>query len=432
MSDTKVGHAMVRRDFLKTSAAATAATMVGSLFTSGVWAQGDDKIRIGLIGCGGRGKGAVANAISSAENVELYALGDLFAEKLDQAMKDLKEPLGQAFNVTPERCFSGFDAYRKVYETEVNYVILATPPGFRPQHLRAAVEAGKHVFMEKPVAVCPTGVRHVIESGEMAKQKGLGIVAGTQYRHHECFLDLVKRVHDGQIGRIVAAQSYYNTGTLWKHDRRPEWSDVEWQIRNWLYFTWLSGDHIVEQAMHHIDTVNWFLNAHPVDCVAVGGRQVRTDPAYGHIYDHFVCDYTYPDGVKVMHMCRQMDNCENRLGEVIIGTEGVCDGMGGTITGKNPYTSPHKPGFAGIGVAYVKEHGDLIASIRAGEPLNEARQVAETCLTAIMGRMAAYTGKKVTWDFAMNESKLNLMRDVTEFGEMPVDEVAIPGKTPLI
>jgi predicted dehydrogenase len=431
VSQENQGTTIARRDFIKTSALTTAA-MAGGLLASGVWAQGDDKIRIGLIGCGGRGSGAAANACASAEGVELYAMGDLFQDRLDKSIEGLKEAIGDQFNATPERCFVGFDAYQKVLATDVNYVLLTTPPGFRPQHLRAAVEAGKNVFMEKPVAVCPTGVRHIIESGEMARQKGLGIMAGTQYRHHPCFLDLVKRVHDGQIGRIVAAQSYYNTGTLWKYDRKPEWSDIEWQVRNWLYFTWLAGDHIVEQAIHHIDTTNWFLNAWPVECVATGGRQVRTDPAFGHIYDHFAVDFVYPDGVKVTHMCRQMDNCEGRLGEVIIGTDGTCDGMGGFITGKNEYRSPEKPGFQGIGAAYVAEHGDLIKGLRAGEPVNEAEDVALTCLTGIMGRMAAYTGKKVTWDFVRTESQLNLMKDITAFGDLPVDEVAVPGRTPLV
>jgi predicted dehydrogenase len=432
MSETQAGAGIPRRDFLKTTATVTAATMASGLLSSGVWAQGDDKIRIALIGCGGRGCGAAANAVSSAENVELYVMADLFQDHMDAKVPAMKEALGDAFNVTPERCFVGFDAYEKALATDGNYAILTTPPGFRPQHLRAAVEAGKNVFMEKPVAVCPAGVRHVIESGEMAKQKGLAVVAGTQYRHHDGYRDMTKHVHDGAIGRIVAAQSYYNTGTLWKFDRQPEWSDIEWQIRNWLYFTWLAGDHIVEQAIHYIDTTNWFLNALPLECVCIGGRQVRTDPAYGQIYDHFVCDYTFPDGAKVMHMCRQMDGCDTRVGEFIIGTEGTADGINGIIQGKENYTTPFKPGLAGLGQAYVQEHGDLIASIRASEPLNEARQVAETCLSAIMARMSAYTGKKVTWDFAMNESKLDLMRDVTAFGDMPVDEVAVPGKTPLI
>ena len=432
MSQDNQSTEMPRREFLRTAGVVTAATMAGGLLTSGVWSQGDDKIRIGLIGCGSRGKGAAVQAANSSPNVELYAMGDLFPDHLEKALGDLKEPLGDRLNATAERCFTGFDAYQKVLATEVNYVILATPPGFRPQHLRAAVEAGKHVFMEKPVAVCPAGVRHVIASGELAKQKSLGVVAGTQYRHHDGYRDMTKRVHDGAIGRIVAAQSYYNTGTLWKYDRQPGWTDIEWQIRNWLYFTWLAGDHIVEQAIHYIDTVNWFLQGHPVECVCIGGRQVRTDPAYGHIYDHFLCDYTYPDGVKVMHMCRQMDNCDNRVGEFIIGTEGTADGINGVIQSKESYKTSFKPGISGLGQAYVQEHGDLIASIRAGQPLNEAQEVAETCLTGIMARMSAYTGKKVTWDFAMNESKLDLMRDVTAFGDMPVDEVAVPGKTPLI
>ncbi|MGQ9729977.1 MAG: Gfo/Idh/MocA family protein [Candidatus Zipacnadales bacterium] len=413
----------------------TTATMASGLFTSGVWSQGDDRIRVGLIGCGGRGSGAAANACAAAEGVELYALGDLFADRLERAQKNLSDALEDKYQVTPERCFVGFDAYQKVLATDVNYVILATPPGFRPMHFRAAVEAGKHVFMEKPVAVCPAGVREIIAAGELAKEKGLGVVAGTQYRHHAGYIELMKRLQEGEIGTIVGAQCYYNTGGLWKYDRQPGWSDVEWQIRNWLYFTWLSGDHAVEQHIHHVDTVNWALGSPPIECVTLGGRQVRTDPAYGHIYDHFVTDFTYPNGVKVMSMCRQMDNCDNRLGEHFIGTEGTADGPVmnpvGFINGRKGEQRIEDKG--GLGMAYVREHADNINAIRAGEPLNEARQVAETTLSCIMIRMSAYSGKKVTWDFAMNESKLNLMEKIpTEFGDMPVDEVAMPGRTPLI
>ena len=429
MSEGKMHNQIPRREFIKTSVAATAAGVASTVLAGRAWAQADTTIRIGLIGCGGRGSGAARDATSSSEGVELYAMGDLFQDRLDRAFNALGQALGPRFNVAKERCFAGFDACQKVLATDVNYVILTTPPGFRPQQVQAAVEAGKHVFMEKPVAVCPAGVRAVIAAGERAKERGLGIVAGTQFRHHRGYQDIVQRLHDGAIGRILAAQCYFNTGALWKHDRQPEWSDIEWQIRNWLYFTWLSGDHIVEQHIHYLDTVNWILQAHPVECVALGGRQVRTDPSYGHIYDHFATDFTYPDGVKVLSMCRQMDNCENRVGEHIIGTEGTADGLGGVIQGKETYRTADQ---GGLGAAYKQEHADLIASIRAGQPLNEAQQVAESTLTAVMARMSAYTGKKVTWDFAMNESKLNLMRDITQFGDMPVDEVAMPGKTPLI
>ena len=422
------------RDFLKSGSALTTATMAAGVLGSGVFAQGTDTIRVGLIGCGGRGSGAAANACDAADGVELYAMGDLFQDRLDGAYKRLGEHLEDQFNVDKERCFVGFDAIQKVLASGINYAILATPPGFRPQHFEAAVDAGVNIFFEKPVAACPAGIRRVIASGEKAKEKGLSVVAGTQYRHHKGYQELMKRIHGGEIGKVLGGQCYYNTGGLWKHDRKPEWSDVEWQCRNWLYFAWLAGDLIAEQHIHHVDTTNWALQSTPVECVSLGGRQVRTDPAYGHTFDHFVTDFTYPDGMKVVSMCRQQDGCTNRLGEHFVGTLGTADGPvmspNGRIEVDGKVETIEDKG--GLGAAYVQEHRDNIEAIRKGEPLNEARQVAETTLTCIMARMSAYSGQKVTWDFAMNESKLDLMRDPMEFGDMPVDEVAIPGQTPLI
>ncbi len=235
----------------------------------------------------------------------------------------------------------------------------------------------------------------------------------------------MKRIHDGAIGEIVAAQCYWNQGGLWNHGRKPEWTDMEWQVRNWLYFTWLSGDHIVEQHVHNLDAVNWAMQAHPVKAVGLGGRQVRTDPAYGHIFDHFTIDYQYPNGAKVMSMCRQIDGCVNNVSERVVGAKGTsnCHGM---IRGANAwkYEGPSPS-------PYVQEHADLIASIRAGEPLNETRQVAESVLTAIMGRMSAYTGQEVTWEQALNSTE-DLTPARLEFGPIEVPPVAVPGKTPLI
>jgi len=419
---------MPRRDFLKTSArlttAALASHLLGSSFT---YPNGSDKLRVGLIGCGGRGTGAARDCVQAAPDVEIYALGDLFPDRLNGCRQRLQKALGDRFKVSEDRCFVGFDAYRQVINSGVDLVILATPPGFRPLHFKAAVEAGKHVFMEKPIAVCPTGVRMVMEAGKLAAQKGLGVVAGTQRRHKKSYLETIKRIHEGAIGKIVAAQCYWNQGGLGVRKRRPEWSDVEWQIRNWLYFTWLSGDHLVEQHIHNLDVINWVLGTHPVKCMGMGGRQARTAPEYGHIYDHFAIEYEYPEGVKVLSMCRQIDGCANRVSEYVMGTEGTAD-PGRWIRGKVSYR------FAGRGTnPYVQEHADLINSIRAGEPLNETQNVAESTLTAIMGRMSAYTGKEVTWEQALN-SKLNLVErcENPKFGPMPVDPVAIPGKTPLI
>lgn len=413
-----------RRDFLKASASMTTAALLSARLA---YPQGDDKLRVGLIGCGGRGTGAARDAAKAAPDVEIYAMGDAFADRLNGSRNALQKALGEACKVSDERCFVGFDNYQHVINSGVDMVILATPPGFRPAHFQAAVEAGKHVFMEKPVAVCPAGVRMILEAGKVAEEKRLGVVAGTLYRHHTSYRETIKRLHDGAVGQILAAQAYYLTGELWMHARKPEWSDIEWQMRNWLYFTWLSGDHIVEQHIHNLDVMNWIMGSPPLKCLSLGGRQARTDPAFGHIYDHFATEYEYPGGVKVHSMCRQIRGCSNRVTNHVIGSQGTSN-PGGSIRGKVDYDAPKES----LGPAYVREHTDLINSIRAGQPLNETQQIAESTLTAVMGRMSAYTGKEVTWDFALNESELNLMRDITEFGDMPVDPIAVPGKTPLV
>lgn len=427
MSKEATGNTIPRRDFLKASAGLTAATMAGGLLSSGVFGQGGDTIRVGLIGCGGRGTGAAHNCASSADGVQIAAMADVFQDRLDGSRNRLKEQLGDKCTVTDDTAFVGFGAFEKLLATDVQLVILATPPGFRPIHFKAAIGAGKNVFMEKPVAVCPNGIRTVISSGQAAKQKGLGVVAGTQRRHQAGYNETIERIHDGAIGDIRAAQCYWNQGGLWKHDPREQWSDIEWQIRNWLYFAWLSGDHVVEQHVHNLDVMNWVIGEHPETVVAIGGRQERTDPSYGHIYDHFAADFTYPGGIKVLSMCRQIPNCQNNVGEHVIGTEGH-SGPGNWI---DTYDG-EKWRAEGKNDAYVQEHTDLINSIREGEPLNEAQQVAESTMCAIMIRMSAYTGKEVTWDFAMKESKLNLMWDVRDFGELEVAPIAMPGRTELI
>lgn len=422
---------MSRRDFLKSSAAA--AVIVGAgpvLLGQGAHAAGSDVIRVGVIGCGGRGSGAARDALSSP-GVKIVALGDLFQDRVDGCYKSLtgNADLKDQVDITKDRCFTGFDAYKKVIAAGVDMVILASPPGFRPTHLKAAVQAGKHVFMEKPVAVDAPGVRTVIAAGEMAKQKGLGIVAGTQRRHQACYVETIKKIQDGAIGEIVGGQCYWNQGGLWNHGRKPEWTDMEWQIRNWLYFTWLSGDHICEQHVHNIDVINWAIGAHPVKAVGFGGRQVRTDPAYGHIFDHFTVHLEYPNGARILSMCRQIDGCVNNVSEFVQGKKGVSNCANWIQRDKDKgrqwkYEGPN-PG------AYQQEHKDLVASIRAGTPLNEAKQVAESCLTAIMGRMSAYTGQEITWDQALN-SKESLMPDLLELGDLPVAPVAVPGKTPFV
>jgi myo-inositol 2-dehydrogenase/D-chiro-inositol 1-dehydrogenase len=413
-----------RRDFLKTATAATLGATLAGREVHG-YARGSDAIRIGLIGCGGRGTGAVGDAISGADGVTLVAMGDAFRDRLDESRTQLKKDHGAKINVPDDRAFVGFDAFERVLATDANYIILATPPGFRPQHLKAAVAAGKNIFTEKPVAVDGTGIRTVLDAYEQAKTKGLAIGVGTQRRHQTGYIETLKRVHDGAIGDIVGARCYWNQGPLWNKPREASWSDMEWQLRNWLYFTWLSGDHIVEQHVHNLDVINWALQAHPLRAVGMGGRQVRTGPEYGHIFDHFTIDYEYPNGTHVMSMCRQIAGCENSVSEALTGTRGRCQVNDYRIEGPAAWK------FSGTDSRpYVQEHTDLIASIRAGKPYNELKQVAESTLTAIMGRMSAYTGKAVTWEQALG-SKENWGPTALTFGPVAVPPVPMPGSTPL-
>ena len=414
-----------RRDFLQTSAiAAVSLPAIPLGVPSLIRAGNDDPIRVGLIGCGGRGTGAARDCVSGAPNIQVVAMGDLFGDRLEESRKELVQNIGAAYQVRDDHCFTGFDAYQKVLESRIDLVILATPPAFRPIHLKAAVEAGKHIFTEKPVAVCPAGIRMVFAAADLAKQKGLAVVAGTQRRHDPRYQEAIQRLHDGAIGAILSGQVYWNQGGLWKYDRKPGMSDVEWQVRNWLYYTWSSGDHIVEQHVHNLDVANWVMGAHPLRALGMGGRQVRVDPAYGHIFDHFAVEYEYPNGARVVSMCRQQDGTAQYVGERFVGAEGTSDART-SIRGKQPWKAP-----ASELNPYVQEHTDLVASIRAGTPVNELRQVAESTLTAILGREAAYTGQQLTWEEVL-ASDLDLLPGELSFGERGVAPVPQPGVTQL-
>jgi len=420
-----------RRQFVKFSAAAAAAALTPGIIARGAYAGGRDSVKVGIIGCGGRGTGAGVNSLQANEATRITALADVFPERVESCRKNIQgqeAAKGGRADIPDDLCFTGFDAYKKLLATELDVVILATPPHFRPMHLAAAVEAGKHVFIEKPVAVDPTGIRSVLASAELADKKGLCVVAGTQRRHERSYLAAMERIRGGSIGRIVSARCSWNQGGLWMNERKPEWSDMEWQLRNWLYFTWLSGDHIVEQHVHNLDVVNWAMGAHPIKATGLGGRQVRTSPAYGHIFDHFAIEFEYPGGVMVSSQCRQIDGCSSRVDETIKGTEGICNlrpGYG-KIEGAFPWS------FKGENPnPYVQEHADLLAAIRAGEHINELTNVAHSTLTAIMGRMSAYTGQDVTWDQAMN-STLDLSPPSYEMGPLPTPAVPMPGRVPLV
>jgi predicted dehydrogenase len=416
---------ITRREFIKTTAAASLAAAMPRLPEA--YAAGSDTIRVGVVGCGGRGTGAAIDCLNAAPGVEVVAMYDLFMDRIDSSLKTIKEKHPDKVKVAPERMFTGFDGYKKLSALpEVNLVIMASPPGFRPMQLKAAIEGGKNVFMEKPVGVDPVGIRSVLASSDLATQKGLAIVAGTQRRHQARYLEIMKRIHEGAIGELVGGQCYWNQGDLWVKQREPGMSEMEWQCRNWLYFTWLSGDHIVEQHVHNIDVINWAFQALPVRVMGMGGRQARTGPEFGNIFDHFAVEYEYPNGVRVMSMCRQTKGAADRVEERLVGTKGVAFGYG-EIMGASPWK------FEGEEInPYVQEHADLIASIRSGKPLNEGRRVAESTLCAIIGRMSAYTGRAINWDWAMDSSLLDLTPKNFDFGPNPVDPVAVPGFTPLV
>lgn len=414
-----------RREFLKSSAAAAA---IGLTWKAPLVHDGSRRapLRIGLIGCGGRGTGAAANALRVKAEVVLVAVADVFKERTDSALAELRKhaALSSRVMVEPDHVFVGFDAARRLIASDVDVVILATPPHFRPDQFHDAVMASKHVFLEKPCAVDAPGVRKCLEAARIAREKKLSVVSGLQRHHQNGYKETIGRVHDGAIGEIVAARCYWNMGSLWMNPRKPEWSDMEWQLRNWLYFTWLSGDHIVEQHVHNIDVVNWAKHAYPVRAHGVGGRQVRTDPAFGHIFDHHSVHFEYADGAWLFSQCRQQDNCANDVSEHLIGTKGRADMDGNRyrIDSKEPWK------FEGPGNdPYQAEHDALFESILEGKGLNEGELVANSTMTAIMGRMATYSGKVITWDEAISSNEA-LGPQSYEFGPLPVPPVAMPGR----
>jgi predicted dehydrogenase len=436
-TDTNSGGAS-RRDFLRTSSLLGVALATGA-GGSGAHAAGSDTIRVGLVGCGGRGTGAAANAMKAGKDVKLVAMGDMFPEALEASRSQLRTEGGDRFDVADDRCFTGFDAYKRVIEAS-DLVILATPPGFRPVHLKAAVDAGKHAFVEKPVAVDGPGVRAVLAACEEAKKKGLAVGSGLCWRYHQAMRDTVKRVQDGAVGKIVNLQCTYNA----QNAKPPipfdpsKWSEMEWQIRNWYYFTWLSGDHNVEQHVHSLDKMAWVMgDVYPARATGTGGRQVRTGPEYGNIYDHHVVLYEFPDGTRCFAECRQQNNTYTEVTDYIYGTKGIATLLG---TGnRNWFIRPHDQGekpwrYPRTGVTinmYQNEHDELFASIRAGKPINDGEWMSKSTLMAIMGRMATYTGQPVTWEQALN-SKEDLSPKQYAFGPNPVPPVAIPGVTKFV
>lgn len=418
-----------RREFLKSSSAGVlAGSVLGSLAVPrSVHASVDETIRVGLVGCGGRGGGAAKDALMADPHARITAMADAFADRLESKLGTLAndEDVGSRVEVGAEGKYVGFDAYKQLMASDVDVVILATPPHFRPAHLQEAIARGKHVFCEKPVAVDAPGIRSVFETVEEARKKNLSIVSGLCWRYDFGVRETMKRVLDGAIGDIVAIQENYNAGPLWCHDRQPGWSDMEYQMRNWLYYTWLSGDHNVEQHIHSLDKALWVMGDEPpASATGLGGRQVRTEPKWGNIFDHHAVVYEYDNGVRVYSFCRQQAGCSNDTEDYFLGTKGRCEVIRNRIKGEQNwrYRGP-KPSM------YLVEHQELFNGIRSGEIINNGTYMTRSTMMAIMGRMATYTGQTITWDQALN-SQEKLGPEKYEWGSVEMPPVAMPGLTP--
>jgi myo-inositol 2-dehydrogenase / D-chiro-inositol 1-dehydrogenase len=425
-----------RRDFLKTSTGlAVGATLVGTMAVPrAVHAGVSEKMSVGLIGCGGRGTGAAENALNASPDIVLTAVGDTFADFAKKSVNALRrvEHVKDRVQVPDDHIFVGFDAYKQVIDSGVDVVILATPPHFRPQHLAYSVEQGKHTFVEKPVAVDAPGVRSILETCKKAEEKKLSVVSGLCWRYQPAVQETMKRIiEDKAIGDIVAIQSCYNAGTLWHRGDDPKWSRMEYQIRNWLYFHWLSGDHICEQAVHSLDKTAWLQgDISPTKAFGMGGRQQRVGPEYGDIYDHHTVFFEYPTGVRVFFTCRQQSDTTAMVDEVVLGTKGRAHILQYKIEGEKPWSYDGPDGA--LAKAYDLEHVALFNSIRDGKPVNNGHYMANSTMLAIMGRMCTYTGQALTWDQCFNSQERLGPSDYAWNDSVPAVQVAIPGRTKFV
>jgi len=430
-----------RRNFIKDGSLLIAGGTIGGGLNVGrvAHAYGSDLIKVGLIGCGGRGTGAAVQALNtSGGGVRVTALADVFANNVQTAYRSIKSEHGDKVD---DKRFVGLDAYQELLATDVDLVILATPPGFRPLHFEKAVEAGKHVFMEKPVAVDAPGVRRVLAAGKLAQSKGLAVQVGLQ-RHHELrYQECIAKLHEGAIGDPIFARAYWNAAGVWTRPRRKEQTELEYQLTNWYYFNWLCGDHINEQHIHNIDVINWVMRGHPVEAQGQGGREVRKGSNTGQIFDHHMIEFTYDSGVKMLSQCRHIPGCWSDVAEHVHGTGGYCDVSAAKIFDRKSNLVWESEAKEVNGKGWQQEHHDLFAALRDGQLPNETEYAAVSTMTAIMGRMASYSGKVVKWDDAFN-SKVSLanvdaMHSLTDIApllpsEKSEYEVAIPGKTKVI
>lgn len=405
------------------------------------WTSNSDTLKVGLIGCGSRGTGAAEEALNADSNVVLSAMADAFSDRLEESYATLKGKLKEKVQVSGDHKFVGLDAYQKLIDSDVDVVLLATPPAFRPAHLAAAVKAGKHIFSEKPFAVDAPGLCRVMESAKQAKEKRLSLVSGFCWRYHLPKRETFERVLNGQIGEILTAEATYNTGELWYKERQPGWTDMEYKLRNWLYYNWLSGDHIVEQAIHSVDMLQWAMgDVTPVSVTGTGGRQKRTDKKYGNIYDHFGLIYEYPNRAKAYVFCRQQSDTAPSYGVEFVGKEGKCivDCRTGVheIKGTKPWKYEDETKFTDANAyqrskvrsMYQQEHDELFASIRAGKPMNDGEWMTRSNLVALAGRMAGYTGQTITLEQALASEEVLFPENLSWDTQYDIP-VAVPGIT---
>lgn len=410
-----------RRDFIKTSAILTGGALLSGLPLGGVYASGSDTIKIALIGCGNRGTGAAFQALSTKYNLKLVAMADAFSDRLDKSYKSLLAKYGADKIAVPnDKKFVGFDAYKNAM-AEADVVLLATPPGFRPIHFEEAVRQNKQIFMEKPVATDSPGIRRVLAAAAEAKRKKLNVVVGLQRHYQKNYRELINRVHNGEIGDIVSGQVYWNSGGVWVNPRQPNQTEMEYQMKNWYYFNWLCGDHIVEQHVHNIDVANWVKNKYPVSAYGAGGRFLRTGKDSGEIYDNHSVEFVYDDGTTILSQCRHFTGGQNRVDETFQGTKGKvylsANNIGKLWDHKGKllfeYSGKDDPN------PYQVEHDELFAAISVNQyKFADAENAAKSTMTAIMGRYATYSGNTVKWDEALN-SEINLMPDRFAWDAMP-------------
>jgi predicted dehydrogenase len=432
-----VQSALTRREFVKSSTAAATTATVGSIeLSSAAHASGSDEIKIALVGCGGRGTGAVVNAFENKanSNLRLIALADAFPEPIERALQDLQGQFRNKVDVPPNRRFVGLDAFEKAIASGPDLILLCTPPGFRPAHFAAAVKAGKNVFMEKPVAVDAPGYRAVKAANLEAKSKGLYVALGHHLRHEKNHREAIEQLHNGLIGDLLYTRAYFNTQGIWNRARQPWMNEMQYQVHNWYHFVWLSGDHIVEQHVHGIDIANWIARATPVYATGIGGRQVRAEPGIGEIFDHHCVQYTYADGSHSFSECRQQPGCWSNYSHHAHGSKGSVSFEAGAVSVHLKGTTPRQSKRGPDG--HQTEWDDLLAAMIAGRPCNEADWAADSTMTAILGRMATYSGKLVKWDDAVKSDLIyapdRLAWDAAPRSKANPDGIypcAIPGET---